>query len=103
MAGCDPGLLPPFLYVDVNDFDDETGVAHVCFAIPDPSPAKVRVYNGAGERIARLYDGFASGGVVYARIWDGTNEAGKRSATGVYVVRLDTPDWHLVKKVAVVR
>ena len=103
VPGCDPGLEAPFLYVSVNRFDASSETAQVCFAIPDDERVKVRVFNSAGERIARLYEGPAIAGTVYSRIWNGLNESGALVATGVYVVRLDSDGWKLKSKVAVVR
>jgi hypothetical protein len=48
-------------------------------------PAKVDIFNIAGERVRTLDLGTLSGGQFYYQPWDGRNSSGKDVASGVYI------------------
>jgi flagellar hook assembly protein FlgD len=90
-----PGITvvpTPVFYVSKNIFmsGSESVDIHVTFGYS--GTFSLRVYNSAGENIKNLapsqsvvapYDQWFN--------WDGTNQAGQKVASGVYVIRLATP------------
>lgn len=48
---------------------------------------EIKIYNVAGELIRTINDGQKTGGSHYYTEWDGTNDAGKKAASGVYLGR----------------
>jgi serine protease len=57
------------------------------FALPEPVPARVIVYDAAGRRVRTLVDGLAAAG-EQRLTWDGRDDAGRDAASGVYWLRL---------------
>jgi PPE-repeat protein len=71
-----------------NPFNPRTTVS---FDLARPGQVRLMVY-GVDGRLARvLADGSLPAG-NHAYTWDGTDEGGRRLASGVYLVRLVTPD-----------
>lgn len=67
-----------------NPFNAATVVE---FGIPDPGRVQVRVFDLNGRRVRTLADGTFEGG-FFTRVWDGRDDDGKRSAAGIYVIRM---------------
>ncbi len=53
-----------------------------------PAAVRLRIYDPRGHEVAALYRGDLPAG-DHAWIWDGTDEAGRGVATGVYLARLE--------------
>jgi len=66
-----------------NPFSESSAVR---LTLPSPGEVDVAVYSIAGRRVATLARGSLSGGEHLLR-WDGREAGGRRSASGVYVVR----------------
>lgn len=66
-----------------NPFRDGTRFA---LRLGRPTEATVAVYDALGRRVAVLHDGLLPAG-LHAFGWDGTDAAGHRLPTGLYVVR----------------
>jgi uncharacterized repeat protein (TIGR01451 family) len=65
---------------------------------------KVKVYNAGGIIIKELFNGKNDGkNNLCETQWDGTNTDGKKVASGVYIINLDTPDYSTNIKTAVIR
>jgi uncharacterized repeat protein (TIGR01451 family) len=65
---------------------------------------KVKVYNAGGSIIKELFNGKNDGkNNLCETQWDGTNTDGKKVASGVYIINLDTPDYSTNIKTAVIR
>jgi len=73
-------LLPP----RPNPF---SGTTEIPFLLPRVGEASVEVYNALGERVRTLARGVRSAG-EHRVVWDGRDDAGKKSASGIYLVRL---------------
>lgn len=60
----------------------------IAFDLPEAQAVRVRLYDAAGQRVRTLAEGrFAAG--RHERVWDGTDDAGRRVAAGVYFSRLE--------------
>lgn len=67
-----------------NPFNPETTIR---FDLPTAGQVDLTVYNMAGQRVAELASGFREMG-SYTLRWDGTDDAGRALASGVYFYRL---------------
>jgi hypothetical protein len=84
-----------------NPFSTTTTIA---YEIPgeDAVHVELRIYDWLGRLVATLMEGSKTPG-HYTQSWDGTFSGGGKAASGVYLLRLRTPDSELVKKMILVR
>ncbi|HLF15068.1 MAG TPA: multiheme c-type cytochrome [Bacteroidota bacterium] len=66
------------------------------------SNAVLTVYNVLGEKVATLMDGRYAPG-VYNITWDGKDQSGRMLAGGIYIYRLQTPEFTSVKKMILLK
>lgn len=88
-------LLPPA----PNPFNSSVTLR---FGIPVAGEVEVAVYNSLGQRLRRLTGGRREAG-MYQVVWDGRDEAGRVTASGVYFVRLEAGGLTLTQKAALIR
>ncbi|MFN8177215.1 MAG: FG-GAP-like repeat-containing protein [bacterium] len=89
----------PDLQVLPTPFED---VAIARFALREPAPVRLAVYDVAGRLVRALLDGSAGAGETRV-LWDGRDSRGRVVAPGVYFVRLFSPAERLVARVVRVR
>jgi len=71
-----------------NPFNPETLIR---YEVPRAGLVTLAVYSLLGHRIATLFDGQRKTG-RYQAVWNGTDDAGRKMASGVYFYRLRTSD-----------
>ena len=76
------------------------GSAELRFALPQPGPVDLSVYDVAGRRVSRVVTGTQPAGRYDLR-WEARDSRGRRLAAGVYFLRLVTPNESRVRKVVV--
>ncbi|MCX6639683.1 MAG: M1 family aminopeptidase [bacterium] len=69
----------------------------ISFELPTPQHAVLQIYNLAGQKVAELLNGSQPAG-TQTFTWDGS-----AYASGIYLVRLETPSVQLVKKLTVLK
>ncbi len=69
-----------------NPFREATTVR---FTLAEAAPAEVAVYDVLGQRVRLLASGAAEAG-LHEAVWGGRDDAGRRVAAGLYVVRLQS-------------
>lgn len=84
-----------------NPFGSGQGT-RIAFAAPRATVATLRVFDLRGRVVKTLHDGAVEQG-VYRFDWNGSDDAGRRAAAGVYFLRLKTPETNLIRKVLYVR
>ncbi|RKZ09945.1 hypothetical protein DRQ50_14765, partial [bacterium] len=67
-----------------NPFNPSTVIE---YSLTREGPVTLTVIDAAGRRVRTLVQGRMAAG-EYSVVWDGTDEAGRRVASGVYVYRL---------------
>ena len=84
------GIEPRFALAQnaPNPFSAGTRIA---FSLPTPADAELAVYNVVGRRVATLIDGTIPAGPHHVE-WNGTDDAGRRMASGIYFYRLTAGD-----------
>ncbi|NNE43880.1 MAG: hypothetical protein HKN12_06710 [Gemmatimonadetes bacterium] len=89
------GLLPPL----PNPFRASTQIR---FRVPRESAVRLTVHDPAGRRVATLIDGRRSAG-EHGALWDGRDDAGRAVASGIYFLRLASPEARETRKVVLAR
>jgi alpha-amylase len=82
-----------------NPFNPRTTLA---FDLPSRQQVKLAVYDAAGRHLTDLVDDVLEPG-RHQRTWTGVDSSGRELASGVYFVRLQTPQRSLTQKVVLVR
>lgn len=82
-----------------NPFNAATVVR---FYLPEPTEAHLIVYNVLGQQVAELASGVQTAG-WHNITWDGSSEAGRTLASGVYLLRLQAGGVTATRKLALVR
>ncbi|MEW6684709.1 MAG: T9SS type A sorting domain-containing protein [Candidatus Edwardsbacteria bacterium] len=77
-------------------------MTEIRYQIPEDGRVTLRLYNVTGQLVRTLVDERCSGG-FYTRRWDGTDESGKRVASGVYFYRLQAGNFTNTKKMILIR
>lgn len=83
-----------------NPFNPQTTIR---FAIPNGGPVDLAVYDVHGQLIRNLIPHEERAAGRYNVEWDGTNNAGKKVASGVYFTRLQVGQFSATKKMALVK
>ncbi|MFQ5652659.1 MAG: AGE family epimerase/isomerase [bacterium] len=81
-----------------NPFNPKTSIE---YQLPKQTQVKLTIYNLVGQRVITLADQNHPAG-YYTVQWDGTDHAGRRVASGVYLYRLETTDFVQVRKVTLI-
>jgi hypothetical protein len=81
-----PALASPQLTVAPNPFNPTTRIS---FELPEPSPTWLSVVDLTGRRVATLRRETLDAG-RHEVDWRGTDDDGRRLASGTYLLRLDT-------------
>ena len=98
-----PGALTNALYQNhPNPFNPTTTIR---YSIKERGRVTLMIYNAAGQRVKTLADEIqtpTAGG--YTSVWNGTNDAGERVASGVYLYKLTAADgYQAVKKLVLLK
>jgi len=83
-----------------NPFDDQTEIA---YQLKKQSTVRLAIYDVLGRRVRTLIDGKRQGAGPHAVDWNGTNDAGRSVASGVYLYRLRAGDFTATGKMTVIR
>lgn len=82
-----------------NPFNPSTTIG---YDIAHQAYVNLTIYNALGQRVSTLVSGTMDQG-HYEAIWNGLTEAGVSAASGIYLVRLDTPDYSRIQKIALIK
>lgn len=77
-----------------NPFNPSTTIR---YALPEDANVRLRVYDIAGRLVKTLIQGTQNAGYYYV-MWDGTDNAGKATASGIYIYELVAGDFRQVDK-----
>lgn len=82
-----------------NPFNPETTIE---FSLPTASEVELKVYNILGHEVKTLAQGFYSAG-PHRVVWDGSNDAGSKVASGIYLYRLSSSEFTDSKKMLLLK
>lgn len=99
----EPGAVPRVLQLmqnAPNPFNPRTTIE---FALPrDADHVLLAVYDVSGRLVRTLIDGPEPAG-TRSVTWNGRDDAGRTTASGVYFYRLDTPQGRITKKMTLLK
>ena len=92
----DPLVQPPAVNLSCypNPFNPETTIS---FSLPSSGKVRLDVYNLRGQLVRSLIDTRLEAG-THSVIWNGKDDSGRDSATGVYLFKLNTDQGNTVRK-----
>ena len=99
LAGGEVGVYT----INRNLMRGRTEAVTASFNLKEAGYTTLMVYNGIGQRIKTLFQDHAQARYDHDLVWDGTNDAGERVASGVYYIRLEGRRYVLTKKVALIK
>jgi len=82
-----------------NPFGPETAIR---YRLGGGGIVSLRIYNALGQVVRRLDQGYQDAG-THAVSWDGKDEAGVAVASGIYLYRLDSPEFTDTRKMTLIR
>lgn len=94
-----PQLSTSINSVYPNPFNPNTTIA---YSMAKTEQVKLAVYNLKGQRVASLLDTIQTPG-THTLSWDGTDEAGKAVASGIYYLKLETPGTKVTRKITLIK
>jgi|GEM_PF-1691388 len=83
-----------------NPFNSRTTIE---FALPEQSTVTVIVFNSMGQQIRTLISGAAMDAGYHQIYWNGENNYGERSATGIYFYQMMAGDFSMIKKMLLLK
>lgn len=87
-----------------NLFDPARGESTtVQFNLNNSGPVSLKIYTLQGRLIRTVYNDIVTGGTTYNVQWDGKNDNGEMVASGIYLARIEGPQFVKNQKIAVVR
>ncbi len=82
-----------------NPFNPETTFD---YQLPEDTDVLVCIYNTLGKRVKTIVDKHQEAG-YYTETWRGLNEEGRKVSSGIYLLSIETKEFHSVKKVSLMR
>jgi M6 family metalloprotease-like protein len=82
-----------------NPFNSRTTLS---FRLDQAGAASLDVYHVGGQRVRRLFSGELPPG-AYVKHWDGRDEHGFAAASGVYLLRLSTPEGSISRRLVLLQ
>ena len=94
--------LPGTLQARMESGNPSSGQARLSYRLTRSGPVRVRVYDARGSLVRSLDDRVAQAG-SHMIAWDGRSASGSAAPSGVYWMRVDSPEGSAVRKVALLR
>ena len=98
----DGAILPAQFTLHQNYPNPFNPATLIRFDLPTPAHVKLEVFNLLGQRVAKLVDESMKSG-RHSVIWDGKNQSGEDTASGVYLYRLTAGDYTKVRRMTILR
>jgi hypothetical protein len=85
-----------------NPFNERTNIQYEVADAAGRVDVKVQVFNALGEKVKTLASGIHAGG-RFTVVWDGTDDAGRKLASGAYYYRLISGTFMSAKKMIMLK
>ena len=92
----------PALAARIASGNPARGSASIAFTTKKSGPVRVQVFDARGALVRTIEQRISEPG-THALTWDGRGQGGSAAASGVYWMRLSTPEGSAVRKVAFLR
>ncbi|MGB3480210.1 MAG: T9SS type A sorting domain-containing protein [bacterium] len=96
------GLVPFVLKLEQNYPNPFATQTQIKYVLPKQSEVRLSIYNTAGQEVRTLVNTDQKPG-FYTAHWNGKDQEGKKTASGVYFYRLATEDYSSTKKLLILR
>jgi hypothetical protein len=83
-----------------NPFNPQTRIA---YSVKESGPVLIEVYNVSGRVVRTLLESEMDAGASGYVVWDGTDDAGERCASGVYFYRIAAPGFSTSRKMVMLK
>jgi hypothetical protein len=77
-------------------------VTRISFSLKAKGHISLRIYDVSGRLVCILIDEIRDAG-SYETVWDGTNDGGRATASGIYFCRMEAPDYERTLKMVLLR
>jgi hypothetical protein len=77
-------------------------VTEIHYSLPVAAPVSLRIYDISGKLVKTLVD-WTQASAYYAVRWDGVDNQGHRAGGGIYILRMETPQFRATKKFVLLR
>lgn len=95
-------VLPVEFIVYQNYPNPFNPVTHIHYQLTDYEKVSIIVYNIVGQKIRTLISQNQTPG-YHTVIWDGTNDAGQKVGSGIFIYRVNAGEYSVVKKMALLK
>jgi hypothetical protein len=82
-----------------NPFNPQTNIK---FSLPSVSNVIIKIYDILGREVKMVLSEQRGAG-THSVIWDGTNNAGQKVASGIYIYRMQAGSFTAVKRMVLIR
>lgn len=94
---------PPIVYginsCYPNPFNPNTTIS---FGMPQAGMVKINIFNQRGQLVRMLFDGIKDKG-THKLVWDGKDNSGKNTSSGIYLIRMTSPGKCSTRKVVLMK
>ena len=97
-----PAEIPAVTFLSGNFPNPFNPATRLSFGLAKKGHVSMRVYDVAGRLVRVLVDDVREAG-SYEVVWDGTNDDGRRTASGIYFCRMETGDYERTLKMVQLR
>jgi hypothetical protein len=96
---------PPLVNVLYQSFPNPMNpTATIQYSLKESGRVTIRIYDVAGRVIKELVNGqIQASPTPYSVVWNGTDDAGRHVASGIYFCRMEAKDFISAKKIVVLR
>ncbi len=102
LVGAGDAIIPAYTELNgnhPNPFNPETEIS---YQLAEKSHVTIEVYNIKGQSVKLLVNEETEAGIYHA-IWDGKDEKGKLTSSGIYYYRMTTDNYSAVKKMIMLK
>jgi hypothetical protein len=78
-------------------------LTRIDYSVREGGPVAIEIYSIAGRVVRRLLDAELEAGASGSVMWDGTNDAGERCASGVYFYRIVAPGFTASRRMVLLK
>ncbi len=96
------GAVPARFALHANEPNPFNPATVIRFDLPRATTMALTIYNTSGQRIRTLASGRRPPG-RYSAVWNGLDERGQAVSSGVYLYRLETPEFDETRKALLVK
>jgi plastocyanin len=96
------GDLPNLIALRQNSPNPFNAATQIEYSLDKDGFVQLAVYNILGQEVATLIDGFQPGG-LHTVTWDGRNDHGNETPSGIYFARLTTLGVMMTRKMVLLR